>query len=75
MSCAALATRFAETGLAAHWVFADGAVLTLVANLGPSPASRPEAPRGRLLVRCAAGGDEALGPWQIEYWLEEGPSE
>jgi len=69
------ATRFAETGLVVTWTFGDGTGLTLVANLGPSPILRAEAPRGRLLVRCAAqsgiGGHEALSPWHVEYWLEE----
>jgi malto-oligosyltrehalose trehalohydrolase len=69
---AASATGFAEHGLAAEWTFGDGAVLRLVANLGPAPAPPPAPPRGRLLTRQAGvhvGG--ALGPWQVEYWLEE----
>jgi malto-oligosyltrehalose trehalohydrolase len=68
------ASRFAGTGLAVRWAFGDGAALDLVANLGPAPAPRPAVPRGRLLVRTAAGAEApagALGPWQVEYWLEE----
>jgi malto-oligosyltrehalose trehalohydrolase len=68
------ASRFGETGLIVRWAFGDGAALGLVANLGPVPAARAEAPRGRLLARTAAGAapaDAALGPWQVEHWLEE----
>ncbi len=71
----ASAARFADRGLSVQWALGERTVLTLVANLGPSPVLRPAPPHGRLLMRCAAQVDgesaEALGPWQVEYWLEE----
>jgi malto-oligosyltrehalose trehalohydrolase len=69
-------TRIGETGLSVRWTLGDGAVLTLVANLGPTPLVWPRTARGDLLVRC--GREDAdgrtLGAWTVEYWLEPPPA-
>ncbi len=61
--------------LGVRWTLGDGAILTLVANLGDAPASAPIVPEGEILYETAAGlgADAASAPlpqWSVIVCLE-----
>jgi maltooligosyltrehalose trehalohydrolase len=56
--------------LTARWSLADGATLTLAANLADKPFPAPPAARGRrLLATTTTAGDE-WPPWYVEWTIE-----
>jgi len=69
------AERAGETGLIVEWTFSSGAVLSLVANLGPASCAAPRgrAGRGRRLIALGtdAAGQRRLGGWHVAYYLRE----
>jgi malto-oligosyltrehalose trehalohydrolase len=64
------------TALEATWAFPGGSALTLVANLGPRSAPRPEPDpdRGRLVWGPAGAGPDgtALPPWTVAWYRRDG---
>jgi malto-oligosyltrehalose trehalohydrolase len=54
--------------LTARWSLADGATLTLAANLADAPFLAPPASRGRTLLTTAAA--RGWPPWYVEWTLE-----
>jgi len=67
---AAGGTLLGDTALTARWSLADGATLTLAANLAAKPYASPPAARGRRLLSTAAllGGEWPA--WYVEWALE-----
>ena len=67
--------RRGETGLAVEWALGDGAVLRLVANLGPRPLGRMPSwqPLGRCLIESEPVGPASSGlpPWYVAYYLAD----
>ena len=67
--------RVGESGLAVEWTLGDGAVLRLVANLGPRPLGRAPSrqPLGRCLIESEPVGPASSGlpPWYVAYYLAD----
>jgi maltooligosyltrehalose trehalohydrolase len=56
--------------LTARWSLADGAALTLVANLADSAFESPPTVHGRRLLATAASRGGAWPPWYVEWALD-----
>jgi len=56
--------------LVARWSLADGATLTLAANLASSTFHSPPALHGRRLLATAASLDKAWPAWYVEWRLD-----
>jgi malto-oligosyltrehalose trehalohydrolase len=62
------ATCWNDTALSAGWRLADGARLSLVANLGPEPQNGFQLPDGELILESRAGLVEELGQGRLAGW-------
>jgi len=61
---------FGHAALTARWALADGATLTLAANLTATAHAAPLAVRGRRLLSTAATLGGEWPPWYVEWALE-----
>jgi maltooligosyltrehalose trehalohydrolase len=63
-------TLLGDAALTARWSLADGATLTLAANLADKAYSVPPAARGRRLLSTAATLESGWPAWYVEWALE-----
>jgi malto-oligosyltrehalose trehalohydrolase len=65
------ARSLGESALCVDWRAANGATLTLLANLGDTDIATSLRPGGRLLYATDERGPEALlRPWSVQWYLE-----
>ncbi len=58
--------------LCVQWTLGDGAVLHLMANLGPAPGEPVKRPAGRLIFGPEASADTlSPAPWTVQVFVEE----
>jgi malto-oligosyltrehalose trehalohydrolase len=67
---AAGGTLLGPATFTARWSLADGATLTVAANLADAPFSAPPATRGRTLLGTTAAVRGQWPPWYVEWALE-----
>jgi maltooligosyltrehalose trehalohydrolase len=67
---AEVGTPLADAAFIARWSLADGATLTLGANLSDTPFAAPSATLGRRLLATASTGGAEWPPWYVEWALE-----
>jgi maltooligosyltrehalose trehalohydrolase len=67
---AAGGTLLGPATLLARWSLADGAVLTVAANLADAAFAAPVATRGRTLLTTTAASGGQWPPWYVEWTLE-----
>jgi len=65
-----------NTAIGVRWRLGDGAVLTMIANLGDQPGSAPFTPSGRVLFESDDGIAERIGggrlpPWSVAVFLKD----
>jgi hypothetical protein len=67
---AAGGTQLGPAAITAHWSLADGATLSLGANLAAKPCSAPPLAHGRRLLSTAEPQGNQWPPWYVEWRLD-----